>query len=199
MSALALCGGLCFESTTNLTVEISGTSIFDDMPEFCKATNWLFSNGRQAEIPCKLLSGFQFALEPNLAMWGSLTSLTLNQPVMFKSLLQLLYCLPNITALAIHQLLIENTSAGNTLQNHYQEMQQIIAKPLDTKLETLLIKFSVDNVNQVTRVIQTLLIEIRTLRKLKLQPKYTNLACRFKDSAPYQYPHIIGVAIENCK
>ncbi|PIA16527.1 hypothetical protein COEREDRAFT_8317 [Coemansia reversa NRRL 1564] len=198
ISALALCGGLCFGLATELSVTICKGSAFDDAAEFCRATGWIFNNTGVALLPYKPLNGFKSVLEPNLTMWGSLTNLGLNQTVMFKSILKLLHRLPSLITLAIHALKLDNTNLGLANQSHYQEMQHIIAMPLDTKLETLLIKFIDGDENGVARVIQTLLIQLKTLRRLQVQAEYISVAHRFKDSAPYQYPHIMDVSIEEC-
>ncbi|KAJ2608309.1 hypothetical protein H4S08_004502 [Coemansia sp. RSA 1365] len=198
ISTLALCGGLRFGSATELTVEICKSSAFDDTAEFRRATGWIFNNTGMADIPSKVLNGFKSVLEPNLVMWNLLTNLSLSQVVRFKFMIKLLHRLPNLDTLSIHALKLDNNNLGSANQSHYQEMQQIIAKPLATKLETLLIKFIDRDENGVPRVIQTLLIHLKTLRRLQLQAEYTAIAHQFKNSAPYQYPHIIDVAIEKC-
>ncbi|KAJ2612109.1 hypothetical protein H4S08_002842 [Coemansia sp. RSA 1365] len=198
ISALVLCGGLKFGAVTKLSVKICKASAFDDAAEFRRATGWIFNNTGMALLPYKPLNGFKLALEPNSTMWESLTNLDLNQTVMFKSTLKLLYRLPSLITLAIHALKLDDTNLGSANQSHYQEMQQIIAMPLATKLETLLIKFIDRDENGVSRVIQTLLIQLKTLRQLQIQAEYTAIAHRIKDSAPYQYPHIVNVAIEKC-
>ncbi|PIA16489.1 hypothetical protein COEREDRAFT_15297 [Coemansia reversa NRRL 1564] len=175
ISALALCGA-----------------------EFRRATGWISNNTGVALLPYRPLNGFKFALDPNLTMWGSLTNLGLNQAVMFKFILKLLYRFPSLITFSIHALKLDNNNLGPASQSHYQEMQHIIAMPLDTKLETLLIKFIDGDENGVARVIQTLLIQLKTLRRLQVQAEYIFVAHRFKDSAPYQYPHIMDVSIEEC-
>ncbi|KAJ2612730.1 hypothetical protein H4S08_002566 [Coemansia sp. RSA 1365] len=198
ISALVNCGGLNFDATTTLSVDILGTDLFGDMKKFYKVTNRIFSSCIEAKKSCMALNWLKFGTNFSKVRWELLTNLEIKPSIIFKLLMDLIYRLPNLITLAVRdvQLIISSNIGLLSLRN---ELQQILEKPLDSKIESLLLDSKNGTSDGMYRVFQTMLIQIKSLKKLQVPEVLIETANKCKENMPYQYSHSADVEIQTWK
>ncbi|PIA19294.1 hypothetical protein COEREDRAFT_79245 [Coemansia reversa NRRL 1564] len=144
------------------------------------------------------LDWFMFGTNFSEAKWKLLANLELKPPIMFKLLLDLIYRLPNLITLTVHDVQLVNPS-NIGLFSLRGELQQILEKPLDTKIESLLLNSQNGTNKGMYRVFQTMLIQIKSLKKLQVPEVLIETANECKENMPYQYSHSFDVEIHTWK
>ncbi|KAJ2157930.1 hypothetical protein GGH16_005456, partial [Coemansia sp. RSA 560] len=129
-----------FGSAQNIDARISVKSEFDDEVPFYEMTNKMFNNEAPLNTARLTIGSVGFELRPLRTEWTQLKSLTLELPIEFKPLLQLIYRLPNLVDLTVRNL--ESATPNDSFRetrNH--GLRVILQRPLTTKIERLELGF----------------------------------------------------------
>ncbi|KAJ2526075.1 hypothetical protein GGH20_003673, partial [Coemansia sp. RSA 1937] len=113
---------------------------FDDDVPFYEMTNKMFNNEAPLNTARLSIGSVGFELRPLRTEWTQLKSLTLELPIEFKPLLQLIYRLPNLVDLTVRNL--ESATPNDSFRetrNH--GLRVILQRPLTTKIERLELGF----------------------------------------------------------
>ncbi|KAJ2646008.1 hypothetical protein IW137_001639, partial [Coemansia sp. RSA 1287] len=103
-------------------------------------TNKMFNNEAPLNTARLSIGSVGFELRPLRTEWTQLKSLTLELPIEFKPLLQLIYRLPNLVDLTVRNL--ESATPNDSFRetrNH--GLRVILQRPLTTKIERLELGF----------------------------------------------------------
>ncbi|KAJ2084301.1 hypothetical protein H4R24_000094 [Coemansia sp. RSA 988] len=175
-------------------MDILGSDAFGNKDDFYKITKRIFSGCIKAKVPSMVLEKFQFGTNCNMVGWDLLEYLQIRSPIKFKSLVRLIYRLPNLLTLSVHDIELVGSSDIATLSLH-SELQQLLEKPLDSKIDSLCVNSKNGTSEGMYRVIQSLLIQIKSLKML-VEKVYIQTAEECKSKMPYQYAHANDVKIQ---